>query len=361
MRKNIGSQLPDAQSLLLNEPEMSEDLLVQARYHAAQAYFDAKEYETASELFAACGVYADAQERALDARYALGASLLEAGSYAPAERTFLALGGYRDSAQQAQNAHLLRRQNTKMVHISMGEQDRIACGRAHTVYLSQDGMVTAKGDNTYGQTDVSGLQNAVQADCGAYHSVVLLSNGTVTASGDNTYGQCDVSGYTDVIRVAATAYDTVVLFSDGTVSHTGWHEYPIMDEWNDVSYISAGSYGVVAVANGTVLATHPSMSIEGDEYTFAVCTTACAAALKADGSCAFSFDGAPQWQDIRSLFACETAIFGIDRNGRVLAHFFRASDAFPVETAEPVLAVAGSGTQYAFLMQSGKVVQKGAR
>jgi hypothetical protein len=84
----------------------------------------------------------------------------------------------------------------------------IAAGFRHTAGLTMDGKVTAVGDNTYGQCDVSGWRDIValaagNAHTGNAHTVGLRSDGTVTATGWNKHGQCEVGDWNDIAAIAA--------------------------------------------------------------------------------------------------------------------------------------------------------------
>lgn len=117
----------------------------------------------------------------------------------------------------------------------------IAAGDMHYVVLS-GGTASAYGSNFYGQCNVGGVNNVIQAAAGSYHSVLLRADGTVTAVGDNSYGQCDVSGWTDIVEVAAGSFHTVGLKRDGTVVSAGWDAYGQrgMRSWTDIAAVSAG-------------------------------------------------------------------------------------------------------------------------
>ncbi len=109
---------------------------------------------------------------------------------------------------------------------NLGRVDAIAAGRRHTFGLKSNGMVTAVGDNNYGQCDVNDWCDIVAIEAGNVHmatntgnahTIGLKSDGTVMAVGWNKHGQCNVSGWCDIVAVAAGWRRTVGLKSDGTV------------------------------------------------------------------------------------------------------------------------------------------------
>ena len=130
-----------------------------------------------------------------------------------------------------------------------------AAGDMHYVVVS-GGTAAAYGSNFYGQCNVGGVNNVIQAAAGSYHSVLLCADGTVVAVGDNSYGQCDVAGWTDIVAVAAGSFHTVGLKRDGTVVSAGWDAYGQrgMRAWADIAAVSAGDKFTAGLKNdGTVV------------------------------------------------------------------------------------------------------------
>lgn len=94
-------------ALLLFVPARAEDD-AQARYDAAQALYEAEQYQEAYEAFAALEDYADSRERAADsqkkekaARYKEAVALYEDERYDEAKAIFDSLGKYKKSASLA--------------------------------------------------------------------------------------------------------------------------------------------------------------------------------------------------------------------------------------------------------------------
>ncbi len=129
---------------------------------------------------------------------------------------------------------------TKVVSVDIGEE--------HIVFLHEDGSVTAIGDNSYGQCDVSGWNKIVAVAAGSRYTVGLRSNGTLVACGSNAAGQCDVDGLNNVVDVRACAMTTVVLFSDGTAGVVGERSAGLIevDKLTDIKRIRAGASAVLA-------------------------------------------------------------------------------------------------------------------
>ena len=83
--------------------------------------------------------------------------------------------------------------------------------------MKSDKTVTATGDNTHHQCDVSEWKDIVAISAGFFHTVGLKSDGTVVATGNNAHNQWDVSEWTDIIAISAGNNYTVALKLDGTV------------------------------------------------------------------------------------------------------------------------------------------------
>ncbi|MGN0442312.1 MAG: leucine-rich repeat protein [Acutalibacteraceae bacterium] len=93
-----------------------------------------------------------------------------------------------------------------------------AIGKAHFVFLNDDGRVIAYGDNSCGQCDTQGWENVSKVVAGDYHTAALLRDGTVVATGDNTHGQCNVGEWKNITDIYAVNHLTVGVQADGTVT-----------------------------------------------------------------------------------------------------------------------------------------------
>lgn len=102
---------------------------------------------------------------------------------------------------------------------------KIAVGNDHAVFLHDDGTVTAIGDNTYGQCNVSGWTDIVCVEAGKYFTLGLRIDGTLVACGSNFCGQCDVDGYRNVVDIECCDQTSVMLFSDRTVGLCGYRSF----------------------------------------------------------------------------------------------------------------------------------------
>ena len=105
--------------------------------------------------------------------------------------------------------------------------------------IRSDGTVVYlyKGDDSYGQNNVSGWTDMVQLSIGENHTVGLRADGTVTAVGDNYAGQCDVEDWSGVVSIAAGESGTVGITEDGRVLLAGTlpGDYFVAETWPAVS------------------------------------------------------------------------------------------------------------------------------
>ncbi len=124
---------------------------------------------------------------------------------------------------------------------------QITLGKDHAVLLHADGTVSALGDNTYGQCDVSEWTDIVAVAAGQRFTVGLKIDGTVVAVGHNSCGQCDVAPYRNVVDIAACNQTTVMLFSDGTVMIAGFRSLGLAEIENasGVTRMRAGAAAIL--------------------------------------------------------------------------------------------------------------------
>ncbi len=130
----------------------------------------------------------------------------------------------------------------------------IAAGLDHSLALQGDGMVTAWGDNTFGETNVpAGLTNVVAIAAGDYFSLALVGSGTVKAWGYNLYGQTNVpAGLSNVVAIAAGDVFGLALQGNGIVTAWGNNYYgmnTVPGELGHVVGIAGGEYHSLALLN----------------------------------------------------------------------------------------------------------------
>jgi hypothetical protein len=119
------------------------------------------------------------------------------------------------------------------------------------VALSSDALlsllaVSAVGDNSFGQSDISpAVSGTIAVAAGAWHSLALRADGGVVAWGNGFNGQCDVPPeLTNALAIAAGGYHSLAIRADGSVLAWGSNDY-------EQTNVPAGLNKVMAVAGGT--------------------------------------------------------------------------------------------------------------
>jgi len=233
-------------------------------------------------------------------------------------------------------------------------ENRIAVGFAHTVVLMDDGTVRAFGDNTYGQTDVSGWRNVTAVAAGAYHTIGLTADGRVLSCGDNTHLQCDLSLYAGVKAIAANDYASFVLLHTGEVLSTGFSAYEFLQELSGAKRMWAGSYGLIVEAADGLHASHASLALLNSVGQTAAVSRGYAVALDEAGTTHPTTPLVPQWENVKRLSAGESAVLGLTEDGKVLAHAFGRQQ-YDFHFTQPVLAAAAGAKHCAFVLTDGTV------
>ncbi|MGB8169989.1 MAG: choice-of-anchor tandem repeat NxxGxxAF-containing protein [Chthoniobacteraceae bacterium] len=137
---------------------------------------------------------------------------------------------------------------------------KIAAGYAHTLSIKQDGALTVRGANIYGQANVPpDLGPVSAAAAGWLHTVALRGDGTVVAWGYNADGQTTVpTGLANVVGVAAGRRHTLALRQDGTVAGWGFNDRGQATPpagLNNVIAVTAGdAYSLALKEDGTLVA-----------------------------------------------------------------------------------------------------------
>lgn len=230
-------------------------------------------------------------------------------------------------------------------------EGRLAAGFEHTVVLLDDGTVRAFGGNTYGQLNVEEWKDVVYVAAGAYHTLGLTADGRVLACGDNTHHQTETDMLTGVRAIAAGDYASFALLENGQVMDMGYLEHAFLEEVFGAQAIWAGSYGLLVKTPAGVLASHPSISLQG-EWTQAAVSRGYAVAVDAEGSTLSSTELVPQWSGVQRLAAGENAVIALNADGEVLSHVF-GHGTLDLTFDQPVLAVAAGPAHYAFLLEDG--------
>ena len=366
----------DAMLLEMQEGATRSELQQRNSYAHASALYEQGDYTQAAQMFYQLDAYEDSALRYADCRCALAILAWQEGNETSAHSLLLdvpdalervtqaahKIAGSDAEAQAILSADIFSAESLNQLEQTMEvlsaarselPEGRIAAGKRHTLAVTGSGTALAAGDNSYGQCNVSGWSGIRQVAAGAYHSVGLRSDGTVVAVGDNSQNQCEVSGWTDVVAIAAASYDTIGLRSDGSVVASGMHS-SLVSGWHDVTFVAGGSYSL-----GCLYDKGAQMELGLVLYDLSVCGQVSVGVLY-DGTMVSSFDGAPQWEGMVTVTACESGILGVGVDGQVHSFFYRAGDGVDLSVPGRAVEVESSGTHHVVLTEDGRVYAFGA-
>ena len=369
----------DAMLLEMQEGATRSELQQRSSYAHASALYEQGDYTQAAQMFYQLDAYEDSALRYADCRCALAILAWQEGNETSAHSLLLdvpdalervtqaahKIAGSDAEAQAILSADIFSAESLNQLEQTMEvlsaarselPEGRIAAGKRHTLAVTGSGTALAAGDNSYGQCNVSGWSGIRQVAAGAYHSVGLRSDGTVVAVGDNSQNQCEVSGWTDVVAIAAASYDTIGLRSDGSVVASGMHS-SLVSGWHDVTFVAGGSYSLGCLYDkGAMLSSHKGAQMELDLvlYDLSICGQVSVGVLY-DGTMVSSFDGAPQWEGMVTVTACESGILGVGVDGQVHSFFYRAGDGVDLSVPGRAVEVESSGTHHVVLTEDGRV------
>lgn len=353
-------------------------------YREAEALEAAGDYAAARDAFMAVAGYENALDRADRCRYAIAEGLLAAGDYEAALESFLALGNFQDAPQRAQAlAQELKGEEEPAAEepqkpapkpLSLKEQlqlaretvqnHRLAAGRDHALFLTEDGAVQAAGDNDLGQCNVSDWADVVAVAAGYAHSLGLTRDGRVLAAGDDSCGQCDVSEWTRVVSICCGPWDSFGLTADGKVLHCGFADLSAVEGWKTLTALAPGDGVLFALRkNGSMLSSRSDQV----QSWYDLCGLAAAGyapvGLKTDGTVLSPHRDLSAWTEVVSLDSSATLLVGLRLDGTLLAEPLLSADdallaALRAETG--VVGLSAAGTYVLLLHEDGSLSAPGA-
>lgn len=364
----------------------AEDTVNELTYKNALALFDAGDYEAARDLFAGLGAYEDAPrlalgctyhlaERAeaageletalqgyLDAvgyedalaradgcRYAMAERSLDAGDDRAAFQQFLDLGDFRDARQRARTIAVVlteepdeelalllaqgytaddweNRARLSRMHQSLASH-RLAAGRGHAAFLTEQGTVLAAGDNAHGQCNVQDWTNVAAIDAGYAHTLALTADGRVLAAGDDSCGQCGVGDWTGVVKIFCGPWDSYGLREDGTILHCGYSNFSTLSGWTGVTALGPGNGALFGVRQNGTLLSDPAVSGKDWQGLLAVAAAGHApAGLREDGTVLYDGHDLSGWTDVVALDSSPTLLVGLKVDGTLLVQPLMPAD-----------------------------------
>lgn len=308
-------------------------------YRQGEEAYGAGKFEEAEAFFRESAGYEDALTRLDDCRYRRALSALQAGDKELALELFTGLGAYLDAAQQAQalSVELTGQEDAqKALAMSQGvteeqwqameeaetlraqrPQGRIAAGESHGLGVTAEKTVVSAGDNTYGQCNTQSWMHVSAVAAGTRHSLALTEDGRVLAAGDNTYGQCNTESWVNVIAIAAGNFDSYALTQEGKILHCGYGDMEQTASWQGITRLFAGNSVLGALRqDGTFLCTAASGQHEDWKNLSGLAVNiGWTAGLTREGTVLCNEFDLSSWTDILHLYASETMLAGVARDG----------------------------------------------
>lgn len=141
-----------------------------------------------------------------------------------------------------------------------------AASAEHLLMLSSDGTVSAEGDKEYGRLEVGEWKDVIAVAAGKNHSVGLLKNGSLVAAGDNSRGQSEMSGVSEEEK-QLEAVKNIKITQDGDQIKISWDKVTDADYY-EVSATLKKEYS--AKVDGTSVSLNGNLFEDGKQVTFSI-------------------------------------------------------------------------------------------
>lgn len=344
---------------------VTQYVIPQRKYNAAEALLEAGRREEAIDAFQALGSFKDSPDRVLGIQidwYNQAEQLLAAGD---ACRAAAAFGGLRDF----QDA----RERSRALWETIVPPQTISAGGWFTAALRSDQSASAVGDNREEQCWVGSWLNMRSICAGWDHTVGLRTDGTVVTAGYGGDGRSTAEQWRDMVAVSAGQWHTVGLKSNGTVIGVGCGNDGRIDfeDWQDIRNISAGRNHTVGLkADGTALAVGDNRDGQCDLQGWSQLTAVSAGGahtlgLKRDGTvlaAGSNEDGqcnVGSWTGITAVSAGYYHSVALKADGTVVAVGFNDYGQCDVADWTDIVAISAGGWHTVGLKSDGSIVATG--
>ena len=143
--------------------------------------------------------------------------------------------------------------------------------KTHIAMLKDNGTVSIMKFSDRIVEEIDNWENIIDVEVGEDFTVGLDISGKVVAKGDDNYGQCDVSDWADIVKIRATGKRVIALSIDGKLYVTGmWEpeEREFIKNLRNIKDFAMSSQQVMILeADGTVKVTHCATGINIDSIS----------------------------------------------------------------------------------------------
>ena len=210
-----------------------------------------------------------------------------------------------------------------------------ASGQGHVVFIKEDGTVISRGDNSFGQRNLSEWSRVAAVAAGYNFTAGLRENGTVLVEGEYN-GKETAERWENIAAIAGGGNHLFGLTMDGKIlsaadvsgDDLSWQE------WENIRAIAAGSDTLAALTeDGRVLAVElmgqgwePTQISGWEDGTAITCNQSVVFGVRADGTVAradmwtgqtdgFDYSGVDGFSDIIQLCASAGTVCGVTADG----------------------------------------------
>ena len=210
-----------------------------------------------------------------------------------------------------------------------------ASGQGHVVFIKEDGTVISRGDNSFGQRNLSEWSRVAAVAAGYNFTAGLRENGTVLVEGEYN-GKETAERWENIAAIAGGGNHLFGLTMDGKIlsaadvsgDDLSWQE------WENIRAIAAGSDTLAALTeDGRVLTVElmgqgwePAQISGWEDVTAITCNQSAVFGIRADGTVAradmwtgqtdgFDYSGVDGFSDIIQLCASAGTVCGVTADG----------------------------------------------
>ena len=261
----------------------------------------------------------------------------EGGSDAEKEAADAVQNGQAENAGEVLTLEETQEDEDWEVLVERTPQTSCAGGYQHVVFLKEDGTVVSRGNNSFGQRNLSEWKRVAAVAAGYNFTAGLLENGTVLVAGEFA-GKETAERWENISAIAGggnhlfglTMDGRILSAADGSVDDLSWQE------WENVKAIAAGNDTLAALTGDGRVLTANMMGTEWEpvevsgweDVTVIACNQSSVFGIRADGTVAradmwvgytdgFDYSGVDNFEKICQLYTSTGAVYGVTEDGGV--------------------------------------------